>query len=70
MVLVKSQKLSPIIRGWRNYHRYCKMDGSRFRLWFTRMRAWSVFNNPLLLPSAENNPKPLCLRLFSTRGFK
>ncbi len=42
--LVKSQKLSPIIRGWRNYHRYCKMDGSRFRLWFTRRRAWSVFN--------------------------
>ncbi|MBE9001568.1 reverse transcriptase N-terminal domain-containing protein [Nostoc sp. LEGE 12447] len=42
--LVKSQKLSPIIRGWRNYHRYCKMDGSRFTLWFTRRRTWNVFN--------------------------
>ncbi|GGA37285.1 hypothetical protein CYANOKiyG1_55260 [Okeania sp. KiyG1] len=30
----KAKKLSPIIRGWRNYHRYCKMDGSRFSLWY------------------------------------
>ena len=28
----KSKKLAPIIRGWRNYHRYCKLDGSRFSL--------------------------------------
>lgn len=25
----KVSKLAPIIRGWRNYHKYCKMDGSR-----------------------------------------
>ncbi|NEP53263.1 MAG: RNA-dependent DNA polymerase [Moorea sp. SIO3C2] len=31
---VKAQKLAPIVRGWRNYHRYCKMDSSRNRLWF------------------------------------
>ena len=42
--LVKAEKLSSIIRGWRNYHRYCKMDGSRFSLWFTRLRTWNVFN--------------------------
>src|SRR4028118_382906 len=29
----KAKKLAPIVRGWRNYHRYCKMDGSRFSLW-------------------------------------
>ena len=29
----KAKKLTPIVRGWRNYHRYCKMDGSRFNLW-------------------------------------
>jgi retron-type reverse transcriptase len=29
---VKAEKLAPIVRGWRNYHRYCKMDGSRFSL--------------------------------------
>ncbi|NEO95792.1 MAG: RNA-dependent DNA polymerase [Moorea sp. SIO3G5] len=31
---VKAKKLAPIVRGWRNYHRYCKMDGSRHSLWF------------------------------------
>ncbi len=29
---VKAEKLAPLIRGWRNYHRYCKMEGSRFSL--------------------------------------
>ena len=41
---VKAQKLAPIIRGWRNYHRHCKMDGARFSLWFISHRAWKVFN--------------------------
>lgn len=40
---VKTQKLAPIVRGWRNYHRYCKMDGSRFSLWFTKKRAEAIF---------------------------
>jgi len=31
---VKALKLAPIVRGWRNYHCYCKMDGSRFSLWY------------------------------------
>ena len=29
----KVSKLAPIVRGWRNYHKHCKMDGSRFSLW-------------------------------------
>jgi len=29
----KAKKLGPIVRGWRKYHRNCKMDGSRFSLW-------------------------------------
>ncbi|RCJ39248.1 RNA-dependent DNA polymerase [Nostoc punctiforme NIES-2108] len=41
---VKAEKLAPIVRGWRNYHKFCKMDGSRFSLWFTRNRTWKVFN--------------------------
>ncbi len=41
---VKAEKLAPIIRGWRNYHRYCKMDGSRFSLWFMHDRTFRVFN--------------------------
>lgn len=40
---VKTQKLAPIVRGWRNYHRFCKMDGSRFSLWFTQKRAETIF---------------------------
>ena len=40
----KAEKLAPVVRGWRNYHKYCKMDGSRFSLWHTNHRAWKVFN--------------------------
>lgn len=42
---VKAEKLAPIIRGWRNYHRFCKMDGSRFSLWFINNSAFKVFLN-------------------------
>ncbi|MEG3857817.1 group II intron reverse transcriptase/maturase [Microcoleus sp. herbarium12] len=41
---VKAEKLAPVVRGWRNYHRYCKLDGSRFSLWFLNNRAFKVFN--------------------------
>lgn len=40
----KAQKLAPIVRGWRNYHRYCKMSGSRFTLNHIRKRAYRIFN--------------------------
>jgi RNA-directed DNA polymerase len=40
----KAEKLAPLVRGWRNYHRYCKMDGSRFSLWRTSHKAFQVFN--------------------------
>ncbi len=39
----KVSKLAPIIRGWRNYHKYCKMDGSRFSLWDLNHRTYKVF---------------------------
>jgi RNA-directed DNA polymerase len=41
---VKAQKLAPIVRGWRNYHRFCKMDGSRNSLYHIQLRAYKVFN--------------------------
>ncbi len=41
---VKAEKLAPVVRGWRNYHCYCKLDGSRFSLWFLSNRAFKVFN--------------------------
>jgi len=40
----KAEKLAPVVRGWRNYHRYCKMDGSRFTLYHIQNRAFKVFN--------------------------
>ena len=41
---VKATKLAPLVRGWRNYHRYCKMDGNRNSLSSIRKRAFKVFN--------------------------
>ena len=41
---IKAEKLAPVVRGWKNYHRYCKLDGTRFSLWFTQNRAFKVFN--------------------------
>jgi group II intron reverse transcriptase/maturase len=38
----KVKKLAPIVRGWRNYHQYCKMDNHS--LWHTQKRAFDVIN--------------------------
>ena len=40
----KAEKLAPVVRGWRKYHRFCKMDSSRFSLWRINNRAFKVFN--------------------------
>ena len=40
----KAEKLAPVVRGWRNYHRFCKMDGSRNSLYHIQHRAFKVFN--------------------------
>jgi group II intron reverse transcriptase/maturase len=40
----KAEKLAPVVRGWRNYHRFCKMDGSRNSLFHIETRAFRVFN--------------------------
>ena len=41
----KAKKLAPLVRGWRNYHRFAKMDGSRNSLYFIQKRAFKVFNS-------------------------
>ncbi|BBD63210.1 reverse transcriptase homolog (plasmid) [Nostoc sp. HK-01] len=41
---VKAEKLAPIVRGWRNYHRFCDMAGAKFSLWFMNERTRIVFN--------------------------
>jgi 5-methylcytosine-specific restriction endonuclease McrA len=40
----KAKKLAPVVRGWRNYHRFCKMNGSRNSLVHIETRAYKVFN--------------------------
>ncbi|KAB8330455.1 hypothetical protein SD80_027675 [Scytonema tolypothrichoides VB-61278] len=40
----KANLLAPKVRGWRNYHRFCKMDGSRNSLYHIQRRAFKVFN--------------------------
>ncbi len=39
----KVSKLAPVVRGWRNYHKHCKMDGSRFGLWDLSHSAFKRF---------------------------
>ncbi len=41
---IKASKLAPLVRGWRNYHRFGKMDGSRNSLYFIQKRAFKVIN--------------------------
>ena len=40
----KATKLAPLVRGWRNYHRFCRMNGTKFSLYFIQKRAFKVFN--------------------------
>lgn len=40
----KAKKLAPVVRGWRQYHKYCKMEGSRNSLYFIQKRTFKVFN--------------------------
>ncbi|NMF66086.1 RNA-dependent DNA polymerase [Brasilonema octagenarum UFV-E1] len=40
----KAEKLAPLVRGWRNYHKLCSLRGSRFSLWHTNNAAFKKFN--------------------------
>ena len=40
----KAKKLAPVVRGWRNYHRHCKLEGGIFSLYHIQNRAFKVFN--------------------------
>ncbi|RCJ30830.1 RNA-dependent DNA polymerase [Nostoc punctiforme NIES-2108] len=40
----KATRLAPIVRGWRNYHKFCKMDGARNSLCHIETRTYKVFN--------------------------
>jgi RNA-directed DNA polymerase len=42
--VVKAKKLAPIVRGWRKYHKFCKMDSARNSLYHIKNRTFKVFN--------------------------
>ena len=58
----KAAKLAPVVRGWRNYHRHCKMDGTRFSLWHINNRAFKVFNKEA--NQTKNSAKGLIKKAF------
>ena len=41
--IAKAKKLAPVVRGWRTYHRYCKMDSTRDSLFFIQKSAYRIF---------------------------
>ncbi|MDY7002646.1 MAG: reverse transcriptase domain-containing protein [Cyanobacteriota bacterium] len=65
---VKAEKLAPIVRGWRNYHRFCKMDGSRFSLWHINHRAFKVFNKET--KQNRHSSAALLKKAFPNPGWK
>jgi 5-methylcytosine-specific restriction endonuclease McrA len=40
----KSKKLAPIVRGWRNYHKYCDLNSAKHSLYHIQHRTFKVFN--------------------------
>jgi group II intron reverse transcriptase/maturase len=66
--LIKAIKLAPVVRGWRNYHRYCKMDGSKFSLWFMNKRANRVFRKESKVN--REKAKELCKKAFPAVPYK
>nr|YP_007517001.1 ycf13 [Euglena viridis]AEY70774.1 ycf13 [Euglena viridis] len=41
---VKANKLYPVIKEWKLYHRFSYMNSSRFSLFFVKKRAFKIFN--------------------------
>jgi len=64
---VKAMKLAPVVRGWRQYHKYCKMDGSRNSLYFFQKRTYTVFNKET--KQNRHSCKSLLNKAFPTVSF-
>ena len=63
----KASKSAPIIRGWRNYHRYCDMSNVRDSLWFISKRAFTVFNKQKKVNRFQ--AEALVKKAFPTVGY-
>jgi RNA-directed DNA polymerase len=60
----KAEKLAPVVRGWRNYHKFCKMEGSKLSLWFMSHRTHTVFNKET--KQSRHTSKELVKKAFPT----
>lgn len=63
----KAVRIAPMVRGWRNYHQYAKLDGSRFSLW---RLAYSAFKRFLREKSAtRHSAEKLVEQAFPSVGW-
>lgn len=62
----KAKKLAPLVRGWKNYHKFCKLDG-KYSLWHINHRAWKVFNKETKLNRFQVND--LIKKAFPTVSY-
>lgn len=63
----KAEKLAPVVRGWRNYHKFCKMDGARNSLYHIETRAYKVFNKET--KQNRNSSKKLLDKAFPAVSY-
>ncbi len=63
----KAMKIAPIVRGWRNYHKFCKMDGSRFSLWHLSYSTFKRFLKEKRMN--KQHAKKLSKRAFPDIGY-
>ncbi|NEO02598.1 MAG: HNH endonuclease [Moorea sp. SIO3I7] len=64
----KAQKLAPIVRGWRNYHKSGDMSSSRDLLWFMSKTANRKFRKEKKVNRHRANE--LCLKAFPAVGYE
>ncbi|NEQ63616.1 MAG: RNA-dependent DNA polymerase, partial [Moorea sp. SIO4A1] len=65
---VKAKKLAPIVRGWRNYHKYCDMSSSRDSLWFMNNTANRKFRREKKVNRYQADK--LCKKGFPAVGYE
>ena len=64
----KATKLAPVIRGWRNYHRFCgDMNSRRFSLYHIQNRAFKRFNKET--KQDRHSSKQLLDKAFPTVSY-
>jgi RNA-directed DNA polymerase len=51
----KTAQLAPLVKGWRQYHQFCRMQGKPFSLWYLNHRTWQVFNRQVTLNRDQVN---------------